>query len=327
MAKIYLSYSHKDRDLATEIGQKLKTKFKHQILSDIDVAVGERWRDSLNSALKDSDGILVLLSKNSLDSQYVFSEIGAARAYNEVEKRKFIIPVIVGQINIPLVIQDIHCIFLNDNNIEETIREINAGVEFFLGQLEVKREQKKERIEVEKEQEREENENIKENAVVYVEDTMNDLKKREQMNKTIGTIWYYIGFGSLFIGVALGLFNFIQTHILVGQDWVDIIVIAIKSIVIVGLLLACSKYSFTLGKTYLNESLKNANRLHAISFGKFYLNCYGRNVNKQEIKEVFQHWNIDKESQFSKLNPADFDPKFIELIVELSKIINDRAKK
>jgi len=324
MAKIYLSYSHKDSEIATEIGLKLKTKFHHQILGDKNFTVGERWRECMNSALKESDGIVVLISQNSLDAHYLFSEIGAARAYNEVEKKKFIIPVIIGKIHIPPIIQDIQCVICKEKtDLEATVNEINAGVEFFLGQLEVE----KERLAVEKEQKREQIEKIEQNASKYVEVAMNELKTREQRNKTIGTIWYYIGFISLFIGVAFGLFNFIQTHKFIGQDLVDIILIAIKSIVIVGLLLACSKYSFTLGKTYLNESLKNADRLHAISFGKFYLDAYGQNANWQELKEAFQHWNIDKESQFSKLNPADFDPKFIELVVELSKIISDRMKK
>ena len=87
------------------------------------------------------------------------------------------------------------------------------------------------------------------------------------------------------------------------------------------------KYSFTLGKSYINEALKNADRIHAISFGKFYLDAYGSTAKWEDLKEAFQYWNINSESSFSKLDTNQYDPKFIELVVELSKIISSRTDK
>ncbi len=73
--------------------------------------------------------------------------------------------------------------------------------------------------------------------------------------------------------------------------------------------------------------MKNADRSHAISFGKFYLDAYGASAKWEELKEAFQYWNINNESSFSKIDTNQYDPKFVELVVELSKIISSRTDK
>ena len=91
--------------------------------------------------------------------------------------------------------------------------------------------------------------------------------------------------------------------------------------------MASSKYAFTLGKSYMNESLKNSNRLHAISFGKFYLQAYGDVVTPEDVKEVFQHWNIDKDSSFKELNSQSFDPRIFESAIEIASVLTKHEKK
>ena len=73
------------------------------------------------------------------------------------------------------------------------------------------------------------------------------------------------------------------------------------------------------------EALKSADREHAISFGKFYLGAFSEKADWSELKEVFQHWNIDKNSSFSSLDTNNFDPKFLESVIEIAKIISSKA--
>ena len=70
----------------------------------------------------------------------------------------------------------------------------------------------------------------------------------------------------------------------------------------------------------MSESLKSADRMHAISFGKFYLKVYGSDDTWPELKEVFQHWNIDRSSSFSSQTTAEFDPKIIESMLEFIRV-------
>ncbi|MCG3741768.1 hypothetical protein [Vibrio cincinnatiensis] len=77
----------------------------------------------------------------------------------------------------------------------------------------------------------------------------------------------------------------------------------------------------------MNESLKNSDRLHAISFGKFYLQAYGDIVTPDDVKEVFQHWNIDKDSSFRKLGSDSFDPRIFESAIEIARVLTKNEKK
>jgi hypothetical protein len=69
------------------------------------------------------------------------------------------------------------------------------------------------------------------------------------------------------------------------------------------------------------EALRNADRSHAISFGEFYLQAYGTDTDWAELKEAFQHWNIDSGSVFADQKTSDFDPKLLEAAVALAKVM------
>ncbi|WP_217805061.1 hypothetical protein, partial [Salmonella enterica] len=61
--------------------------------------------------------------------------------------------------------------------------------------------------------------------------------------------------------------SFVQSPL----DTTRLIFDAIKGVTVVALLLGLARYSFLMAKTHQLEALKNADRLHAISFGKFYM--------------------------------------------------------
>ena len=320
MAKIYISYSTKDNDIALKLTNALKD-LGHEILIDTqELTPGIDWRKKITDALKSADGIITLITENSLSSQFVMSEIGAARTYLDIDNGKFFIPVIFGKLEIPLVLQDIQCLFADINSIKDTAHKINQAITSLY--FRQKAEQEKQAKQIEK---------IETNASKYVEDAMTRLRFRESRNKLIGNVWYSLGFISLLAGVifgAYGITEFLSVEkITVDVQWTIVVILTIKTAVIIGLLITCSKYSFTLGKSYINEALKNADRSHAISFGKFYLDAYGSTAKWEDLKEAFQYWNINNESSFSKLDTNQYDPKFVELVVELSKIISSKSDK
>ena len=78
---------------------------------------------------------------------------------------------------------------------------------------------------------------------------------------------------------------------------------------------------FSLGKSYSSESLKSSDRIHAIRFGEFYLRAFGDKTKWEELKEVFQHWNIDRNSSFASLDVSQFDPKILESLTDLIKVV------
>ena len=75
--------------------------------------VGSDWRNDLLHELKNSDGVLVLITENSLNSKYVISEIGTTRALIG-DNDKFLIPVIKGNFEVPDFIKDLYCLVVKD---------------------------------------------------------------------------------------------------------------------------------------------------------------------------------------------------------------------
>lgn len=139
--------------------------------------------------------------------------------------------------------------------------------------------------------------------------------------KIYALIWYTLGFLALLAGVAAtiwlsdsGLDSFGEK-----ENWSKTIFFAIKSALIIILLIASSKYSFNLGKSYMNETMKIADRIHAISFGKFYLQVFTKRIETEELKDIFRDWNISNQSSFMGQKNEDFDPKILE---KISKIID-----
>ena len=286
--------------------------------------VGVDWRKELLSELKSSDGLLVLITENSLNSKYVVSEIGTTRAFiDENENKKFLIPVIYGDIEIPDFIKDLYCIRLSEENYEESINRIDSSIASFIG--------KKEAVE---EKETEKREFIERKAADYINVATDALKKREYQNKSVAYFCYTIGFATLVAGIFFAISGLksvskVTETIEVTPNivWITVVTLLLKSIIIIGLLLACSKYTFTLGKSFMHEALRNADRLHAISFGEFFIKAYGDKISSySEINEIFQNWNIDKSSSFYELNADTYDPKFSENLIDIIKSLTEKIK-
>ena len=96
------------------------------------------------------------------------------------------------------------------------------------------------------------------------------------------------------------------------------IFISIHNVVILTVFAALSRLSFILGKSFMVEAIRNGDRIHAISFGKFYIQAYGKQASRQEIREVLGEWNIDKGSSFHTQDAKEIDPNILG-ILELLK--------
>lgn len=109
--------------------------------------------------------------------------------------------------------------------------------------------------------------------------------------------------------------------------WVQLAELLALGVLVVAMLVGLAKLSFSLGKAFMVEALRNADRSHAISFGEFYLKAFGDKAAWAEVKEALQHWNVDKGSSFSSQTSKDFDPQILETAVELLKNLKPELKK
>ena len=117
---------------------------------------------------------------------------------------------------------------------------------------------------------------------------------------------------SLIILIALLYFAFYKFSKL-DSAGIDIslyqtIVLCVEIVVLSIVAVSISRFLFLLGKSFMVESLRNANRAHAIGLGKLYLKLYKGKFKWDELKAVLRNWNIDSGSAFMTLDAKDIEP-------------------
>lgn len=162
---------------------------------------------------------------------------------------------------------------------------------------------------------------LQKEASDFVAERLDKLERRERGLKKTGFSWHIGGFALLILGMILPLWLFEKQASENNESLEFFVYNLLKGFILVGLLIAGSKYAFNLGKSFLNESIRTSNRRHAISFGEFYLKVYGSQVEKEDLKEVFKDWNTAEDSLFSKIQSSEYDPKLLKSLGSLMKNI------
>jgi hypothetical protein len=316
----------KDKNLSLyyELSYRLK-ELGHEIF-DEESDYGKQQEYSFKRAISSSDVIIPIITQYSLKSENFLNELVQLKNYSNHRNDKLLIPIVAGEVDLEDLPESLFSINfitlrnkLSQNEIAEIVKKINVAINSFLGKKiatdEIAQEIK---------------DKIEKTAPSYISETITDLKKGERYQRRTALFWYILGFLSLISGIAVAFwFSNITLSVFNGQEnWSLTTFYALKSIFIIILLIASSKYSFTLAKSYMSESLKIADRIHAISFGKFYLQVFNDRLNPEEIKEIFRDWNINNQTNnFSNQSASDYDPKIIERTIELIDKIKNIDKK
>jgi hypothetical protein len=124
MAIIYVSYRHDAKYIVESLVLLLEAK-GHSIRFDRDLPIGAIWRDQLTTALLSSDAVLLIWSESTAKSQYVLTEIGAARATPKLA----VLPIIIGNIQPPPFIQDLVCEWVYDPISDEVLRDLSEKID------------------------------------------------------------------------------------------------------------------------------------------------------------------------------------------------------
>lgn len=307
MAKIFISYAQEDSSIAQRLTAALQQRKHDVFLDQQSIRVGAHWQEDIKRNLKDADVFLALVTDHSNKSYYFNIEVTSAISYvAHTNRDKLILPVVLDQAS--LNNSDLGAFQALFGRIEEfdfLISEIENAIGRFEGVRLAQEEIDTLRSKA-----------LEENSADYIKETVEDLKSREKIGRRLAARWHFAGYTALIFSVICVFFlwwlterSFVQTTLSTNKLLFD----AIKGLTIVVLLLGLARYSFLLAKSHQLEALKNADRLHAISFGKFYMRVFSTQITPAEIKEVFQHWNTSGSSDLSHLDVDKIDSRFVEL--------------
>ena len=248
MARIFISTNRDGSEIESLLIKNLKEE--HEIVR-MDAQPGYEWRASIKEAISKADVFLVIITEEYTHSKYGLEELKYLISYTENNKQKLLIPVVVGEIDVPFDIQKFLYIDLDPRepaSVEKVVLAINSAIASHAGKIAAS-------IDIESEKK----EKIESKAAEYVEEAIKELKGREQNLLSKANFWYWMGYWAIAIGIIVaGIFTVIgySRFQQATPAWDLVAFAAIKSVVLVGLLLAMAKYSFNLAKSYMEESIK-----------------------------------------------------------------------
>lgn len=288
-------------------------KYNFQMLTDYYPTKGDDLQylpDKRISALDplSTDAVIAILSSASKSSPLVLSTINQI-VKSEAINAIFLKIIVIGPSPLSDFVPKDHILRV-DGTFQSQVEEITTALGLEIQSFVIEREKEKVSLKVEK---------IETNSAMYIEEAIASLKEREDKNRLLSYVCFILGFLSMAIGAGFAIWGLSHFQTDIKFEWYVHLYTGIKSLIIITLLIACSRYAFNLGKDYLNEALKNADRIHAISFGKFYLKTFPENVSWQELKEVLQHWNFTGNSPIASSDANQFDPKLLEKTIDLAK--------
>ena len=153
----------------------------------------------------------------------------------------------------------------------------------------------------------------------YIEDVFTNLKESEKRNKKFAFWLYLVSIISLITTIVIAVI------FAANRDWKKanieyMVTYGVTCLFIIIILISLSKLLFTLAKSFMVEAIRCSDRIHAISFGKFFLDAYGAEASREEVLKAFSSWNIDNGStSFRNQSGEDYDPKIAEVLSILRK--------
>ena len=125
--QIFISYSHKESESAVRLAKSLESEGYEVWLDSTDIQTGAHWDDEIVKGLNASEIFVVLLSKQSTESQNVKDEIGYA-----IDHNKHILPILLEECEVPFRLRRIQYVDFTQLEFEEGMQKVQSILKSFL---------------------------------------------------------------------------------------------------------------------------------------------------------------------------------------------------
>jgi hypothetical protein len=123
--RYFLSYSRSDERFALRFAKDLRSRGVPMWVDQIDIRPSEHWDRAIEKAVRDCQGLVVILSPRSVASDNVADEISYA-----IDNRKSVMPVMIEKCSLPLRITRMHVIDASagyERAVEQCVEEIQRA--------------------------------------------------------------------------------------------------------------------------------------------------------------------------------------------------------
>ena len=325
---VFISYSHADNEFACKLSYILESD-GYDVFIDNKIPIGNNIYKDIGKGIAKADAVIVVISKNSNRSHFVTNETVSMLSFLDKGRIPLVIPVVLGkETPLPTDLSRFNYIVVpyenekgnnsNDNHISQ--KRLDKHLEKdAIEKIRLILAAHDEKLKMFEQEQKESEEKVKKGLSEYIDDVFVKLQEKEKSNKIYAFSFYLISIFFLIATIIIAIVFFVTVNV-DSNNLMPLIVYGVVCLFIIIMLVSLSKLLFTLAKSFMVESIRCSDRIHAISFGKFFLDAYGSEASREEVIKAFSSWNIDNGSTlFRTQSSDDFDPKIAEILKTLRK--------
>ena len=106
MSSVFLCHSSKDKPFVRSLASRLTAKGIKVWLDEAEINIGDSLSEKIGSAINEMSFFVIILSNNSISSQWVKRELQATVQKELAEKRVVILPLMLHKVDIPTFLRD-----------------------------------------------------------------------------------------------------------------------------------------------------------------------------------------------------------------------------
>jgi hypothetical protein len=103
---VFISYSHKDKGFVDELAANLVLERHNVWLDRWELNIEDSIIDKIQNALTESSAMLVILSKDSVESEWCKKELNAGIIRELDEKKVIVLPCVIDDCQVPLFLRE-----------------------------------------------------------------------------------------------------------------------------------------------------------------------------------------------------------------------------
>ena len=172
---------------------------------------------------------------------------------------------------------------------------------------------------------------VEQSLTGYIRKTQALLKAKERAFSKTGKNWSYVGIACVLIAIYCGVFFTLYSFEFINSnhnlEWKYLLINIFKGGLVVGVFLYIAQHAFNVSNAYVHESIQRSDKRHAINFGELFLKIYGSSLQREELLQVFENWNISTDSAFKKIQHASMSKELASLLSNLNPEFGGKEKK
>lgn len=129
MAKIFMSYSSKDKLFAQELERRLGKEGVNVWRDEFDLRIGDSIIEKISKSIVDVDFLLAIISFSSVNSNWVKKELSFAMTNEVAGKNIVVLPLVIDDCEIPSILQDkLYADFRLPENRENAFQKLLSAI-------------------------------------------------------------------------------------------------------------------------------------------------------------------------------------------------------